>query len=169
MFLAPTKPLVHQQMDACQQFMGSAKVRKSMRSKTILEPNPRHYTFLKGHLLKQSCLFKLAVCFWPGPAGMTTASTEIGGLVQVNSIVLDGSVSKDERVNHWTSEHRRIIFATPQAFKNDVFKGNTTRHTSSGGCGKQTFLPPKPLETPLAWITASQSKKPCTSKFCWCV
>ena len=25
-FLAPTKPLVHQQMDACQQFMGSAKV-----------------------------------------------------------------------------------------------------------------------------------------------
>jgi hypothetical protein len=26
-FLAPTKPLVHQQMDACQQFMGSSKVR----------------------------------------------------------------------------------------------------------------------------------------------
>ena len=25
-FLAPTKPLVHQQMEACQQFMGSAKV-----------------------------------------------------------------------------------------------------------------------------------------------
>lgn len=25
-FLAPTKPLVHQQMDACQQFMGSSKV-----------------------------------------------------------------------------------------------------------------------------------------------
>ena len=42
---------------------------------------------------------------------------------QVNSIVLDGSVSKDERINHWTSAHKRIIFATPQAFKNDVFKG----------------------------------------------
>ena len=26
-FLAPTKPLVHQQLDACQHFMGSAKVR----------------------------------------------------------------------------------------------------------------------------------------------
>lgn len=44
-------------------------------------------------------------------------------LMQVNSIVLDGSVSKDGRMSHWTSEHKRIIFATPQAFKNDVFKG----------------------------------------------
>ena len=44
-------------------------------------------------------------------------------LLQVNSIVLDGSVSKDGRMSHWTSEHKRIIFATPQAFKNDVFKG----------------------------------------------
>ena len=41
----------------------------------------------------------------------------------MNSIVLDGSVSKDGRMNHWTSAHKRIIFATPQAFKNDVFKG----------------------------------------------
>ena len=41
----------------------------------------------------------------------------------MNSIVLDGSVSKDERINHWTSAHKRIIFATPQAFKNDVYKG----------------------------------------------
>lgn len=46
---------------------------------------------------------------------------------QVNSIVLDGSVSKDERINHWTSAHKRIIFATPQAFKNDVFKGEPSR------------------------------------------
>ena len=43
----------------------------------------------------------------------------------MNSIVLDGSVNKDERMNHWTSQHKRIIFATPQAFKNDVFKGDT--------------------------------------------
>lgn len=43
--------------------------------------------------------------------------------VQVDSVVLDGSVGKDDRITHWTSAHRRIIFATPQAFKNDVFKG----------------------------------------------
>ncbi len=49
----------------------------------------------------------------------------MNGPLQVNSIVLDGSVSKDGRMNHWTSEHKRIIFATPQAFKNDVFKGKT--------------------------------------------
>ena len=49
------------------------------------------------------------------------------GVLQVNSIVLDGSVSKDGRMNHWTSEHKRIIFATPQAFKNDVFKGKTVK------------------------------------------
>lgn len=84
------------------------------------------------------------------PSGINNSVFRDQGLVQVNSIVLDGSVSKEERVNHWTSEHRRIIFATPQAFKNDVFKGNTTRYTSVGGCGKQTSPPSKALETPLA-------------------
>ena len=36
---------------------------------------------------------------------------------------MDGHVNKEERLSLWNSLHRRIIFATPQAFKNDVFKG----------------------------------------------
>lgn len=43
--------------------------------------------------------------------------------MQANSIVLDGAVHKDSRSTLWSSQHRRIIFATPQTFKNDVFKG----------------------------------------------
>ncbi|EIE24101.1 P-loop containing nucleoside triphosphate hydrolase protein, partial [Coccomyxa subellipsoidea C-169] len=65
-FLAPTKPLVHQQMDACQKFMGSSKG---------------------------------------------------------NSIVLDGGVNRENRIVQWDSPHKRIIFATPQTFKNDVCTG----------------------------------------------
>ncbi|BDA46215.1 probable ATP-dependent DNA helicase MPH1 at N-terminal half [Coccomyxa sp. Obi] len=65
-FLAPTKPLVHQQMDACQAFMGSSKA---------------------------------------------------------NSIVLDGGVNRENRIVQWESPHKRIIFATPQTFKNDVCTG----------------------------------------------
>ena len=38
-------------------------------------------------------------------------------------MVMDGHVNKEERLSLWNSTHRRIIFATPQAFKNDVFKG----------------------------------------------
>ena len=46
-------------------------------------------------------------------------------MVQVNSVVMDGHVSKEDRLKIWNSSHRRIIFATPQAFKNDVFKGQS--------------------------------------------
>ena len=45
--------------------------------------------------------------------------------MQVNSVVMDGHVNKEERLSLWNSLHRRIIFATPQAFKNDVFKGQS--------------------------------------------
>ena len=64
--------------------------------------------------------------------------------MQVNSIVLDGSVSKEGRMSHWTSEHRRIIFATPQAFKNDVFKGTASPDTSPEGIHSQISWLPVP-------------------------
>ena len=48
-------------------------------------------------------------------------------MVQVNSVVMDGHVNKEERLKIWNSSHRRIIFATPQVFKNDVFKGQLLR------------------------------------------
>lgn len=44
-------------------------------------------------------------------------------LVQANSIVLDGGVNRENRVVQWESPHKRIIFATPQTFKNDVCTG----------------------------------------------
>ena len=37
--------------------------------------------------------------------------------------MLDGGVNKEERMKQWHCAHRRIFFATPQAFKNDVFTG----------------------------------------------
>jgi ERCC4-related helicase len=43
--------------------------------------------------------------------------------LQGNSIVLDGGVNRENRVIQWESPHRRIIFATPQTFKNDVCTG----------------------------------------------
>ena len=55
-------------------------------------------------------------------------------MMQVNSVVMDGHVSKEERLALWNSSHRRIIFATPQAFKNDVSKGqllHLSPHSSS--------------------------------------
>ena len=69
----------------------------------------------------------LALCPRPGFNELhnLVIRAHMRGHAQVNSVVLDGSVSKDGRMNHWTSEHKRIIFATPQAFKNDVFKGKT--------------------------------------------
>jgi hypothetical protein len=50
---------------------------------------------------------------------------------QENSLVLDGSVPLEERRTQWHSAHRRIVFATPQAFKNDVCKGKSPRTPSS--------------------------------------
>ena len=46
-----------------------------------------------------------------------------GSAEQENSVVLDGGVNKAGRVGQWASPHRRIFFATPQTFKNDVFTG----------------------------------------------
>lgn len=43
--------------------------------------------------------------------------------MQGNSIVLDGGVNRENRVIQWESPHKRIIFATPQTFKNDVCTG----------------------------------------------
>ena len=37
--------------------------------------------------------------------------------------MLNGGVNKEGRVRQWASPHRRIFFATPQTFKNDVFTG----------------------------------------------
>lgn len=62
-------------------------------------------------------------------------------LVQANSVVLDGGVNRENRVVQWNSPHKRLIFATPQTFKNDVCTGvqkvpiplhacNLTRHIS---------------------------------------
>ena len=49
-------------------------------------------------------------------------------------MVLDGGVDPQERRAAWHSAHRRILFATPQAFKNDVCRGAATDLCSEKSC-----------------------------------
>ena len=53
-------------------------------------------------------------------------------------MVMDGHVNKEERLGLWNSSHRRIIFATPQAFKNDVFKGQSLHFPPAPGSSLAT-------------------------------
>jgi ERCC4-related helicase len=106
-FLAPTKPLVHQQMEACQQFMGSSKVVFS-HSLLLAARSPND-------------MFNVEAT--PRLHGKNVLDRGDGLMVQENSVVLDGGVHKDSRITLWNSAHKRIFFATPQTLKNDIFKG----------------------------------------------
>lgn len=48
---------------------------------------------------------------------------------------MTGTVAKADRAEAWTTPHKRIFFATPQAFKNDAAKG-----TMSVTCASERHL-----------------------------
>ena len=125
-FLAPTKPLVHQQMEACQQFMGSAKVCLTVFTMRCRLSDVHSMCALPDNIAScDKCQHHLQLLHSPGCNHTPYVLKSVRSTVQVNSVVMDGHVNKEERLGLWNSSHRRIIFATPQAFKNDVFKGQS--------------------------------------------
>ena len=55
---------------------------------------------------------------WAGVRGLILARP-----VQSSIQEMTGTVVKADRAEAWVTPHKRVFFATPQAFKNDAAKG----------------------------------------------
>ena len=93
-FVAPTKPLVNQQVDACRKFMGMPEVSVGGAARL---PDPWMFPVDQGD--EKICLMQRMLH------------------------ELTGQTESERRAEIWSIPHKRIFFCTPQVFKNDVCRG----------------------------------------------
>ena len=137
-FVAPTKPLVNQQIQACYQFMGVSKA--SWHNVFIEIPS--------SHVRQNVCFNLAAFAYLPDHTALTcyqqtlniswlTALTKThcnmqrniawvmsALLLQTSIEELTGSCKRTDRQDLWELPYKRIFFCTPQTFRNDLDRGS---------------------------------------------
>ena len=109
MFVAPTKPLLNQQVTACYQKMSISKVGAAFHDtlRSSRQQQPSRAGSVRARSTQQ------------GPDDERIALPP-----QEHIEELTGSTNAERRAELWATPHKRMFFMTPQTFKNDVFKGS---------------------------------------------